>query len=216
MRYLIFSLIFLTIWIILFLLNKKIRKEVLIASLIGTPTVLVEPFFVPGYWMPDSIISPKLSIEDFIIGFSATGVAVVLYRIFANRQSPKKLKISVLRLSLLIIFGLFVTFSIYYLIHINFIYATIIGGGAVTLLCLVKKSVTIKEVVLASLSFGIFYVVLFYLISNFLLPDLIKMWNLKSLSGVVVAKVPLEEMLWGLSFGALVGPALSFICPKSR
>lgn len=54
----------------------------LIASLIVTPAALSEVFFVPSYWLPDTIGNPKLSIEDFIFSFAVGGIIAVIYETF--------------------------------------------------------------------------------------------------------------------------------------
>src|SRR3989338_3941333 len=82
MHYLLGSLLLLVIWLLIFISQKKLRKEMLIASLLITPAALSEVFFVPGYWLPDTIGNPKLSIEDFIFSFAVGGIIAVIYELF--------------------------------------------------------------------------------------------------------------------------------------
>lgn len=82
MHYLLGSLFLLTIWLLIFISQKKLRKEMLVASILITPAAFSEVFFVPGYWLPDTIGSPKLSIEDFIFTFAVGGIIAVIYELF--------------------------------------------------------------------------------------------------------------------------------------
>lgn len=82
MHYLLGSLFLLAVWLLIFIFQKKLRREVLIASLLVTPFALSEVFFVPGYWLPDTIGGPKLSIEDFVFSFAVGGIVAVAYELF--------------------------------------------------------------------------------------------------------------------------------------
>ena len=98
-EWLTFSLILFGIWLIIFLLNKKSRKEMLYVSLFTMLFGFTEPFFVPEYWSPPSLFNLALNtgfdIESFIFAFAVGGIASVLYELKFIKEprsflSPKR------------------------------------------------------------------------------------------------------------------------------
>ena len=53
--WLTFSLIFFIIWVFIWLIKPKLRKEMFWVSLFTMPFGLTEPLFVPLYWRPPSL-----------------------------------------------------------------------------------------------------------------------------------------------------------------
>jgi len=53
--WLVFSLILLGIWLFIWIIKKKVRKEMLWFSILTAPFGLIEPLFVPEYWNPPSL-----------------------------------------------------------------------------------------------------------------------------------------------------------------
>ncbi len=50
-----------------------------------------------------------------------------------------------------------------------------------------------------------------YQILLLIFPEIfVRWWYLKNLSGIVLFKVPMEEILWSLAFGFLIGPSYEF------
>ena len=95
-EWLTFSLILLGIWFIVFLLNKKSKKEMLWASILTAPFGLIEPLFVPEYWSPPSLFNLAVitgfDIESFIFSFAIGGIGVVLYELFFSVKHYKMSK----------------------------------------------------------------------------------------------------------------------------
>lgn len=195
MHYLLGSLFLLSIWFLIFIWQKKLRKEMLIASLIVTPAALSEVFFVPGYWLPDTIGNPKLSIEDFIFSFAVGGIIAVIYEVFM------KGKVKHQRLcncyngevfhGLILGVGVIAIFLTYAIFKINFMYAVYVGIVVDVLLIVVTRPDLLKKVLYSSLLFGLLYFFFFLMLSS-LAPDFIKHWNLSNLSGIIILSVPLE------------------------
>ena len=80
---LVFSLILFIIWLIIFLFNKGIRKEMFWISLFTMPFGLTEPLFVPEYWNPPSLFNlaaiTGFDIESLIFSLAIGGIGSVLY-----------------------------------------------------------------------------------------------------------------------------------------
>lgn len=215
MRYLTFSLTFFGIWVLIFIFKKNLRKEMAIASFLLLSLVFFEPFFVPDYWLPDTILNPKLSIEDFIISFSVSGISAVVYEIVLGKHVKHfKLKHTLKKKifdNLLLFGGLLTTLVLFFLFKLTFIYASLIGSiTSVIILYLIRQDL-LQKIFFSSILFGLLYLIIFSIFSSFLFPDFINMWNIRNLSGVLLFGVPLEEILWGFSVGALAGPLYEYV-----
>src|SRR3989344_5997076 len=92
-EWLVFSLIFWGIWLVIFLFRKRLRKEMLLASLFTMLFGFTEPLFVPKYWSPPSLFNlatnTGFDIESFIFAFSIGGIAAVLYEVFTKERHVK-------------------------------------------------------------------------------------------------------------------------------
>src|SRR3989338_3173590 len=96
LEWLVLSLIFLAIWLIIFFLNKKSRKEMFLVSLFTMPFGLTEPLFVPEYWNPPSLFNlastTGFDIESLIFSFAIGGIGAVLYESFFKIKHEKMSK----------------------------------------------------------------------------------------------------------------------------
>lgn len=214
MHYLLGSLFLLLIWLLIFVFQQKLRREMLVASLLVTPFALSEIFFVPGYWLPDTIGNPKLSIEDFVFSFAVGGIIAVIYELFM------KGKVSHQRLcncyngeffhGLVLGIGVIIIFLSYVLLKINFMYAVYIGIMVDIVLIVITRPDLIKKVLYSGLIFGFLYF-LFFSVFSFFIPGFIKHWNLTNLSGVIILGVPLEEITWAIGVGGFLGPIYEYL-----
>lgn len=214
MHYLLGSLFLLLIWLLIFIFQKKLRKEMLIASLLVTPAALSEVFFVPGYWIPDTIGNPKLSIEDFIFTFAVGGIIVVIYELFMRGKAKHQRLCNCfngeLFPGLILGIGVITIFLAYAIFRINFMYAVYIGIVVNVVLMVVTRPDLIKKILYSGLLFGLFYF-LFFSAFAFFIPDFIMHWNLNNLSGLILLSVPLEEIIWAFGVGALLGPIYEYL-----
>ena len=210
--WLLWSLFLIVIWgiIYMFLRSKESRKEMLTVSLWTSLLGLTEPLFVTEYWNPPSLFDlahrTGFDIESFIFSFGIGGIAVVLYEwIFKTKHEQLSViehhhprhKIHILALiSAPVIFILFYLFG-----NLNPIYSAIIalmGGGLFTWYC---RPDLMKRMLISALIFlGIYFIYFLTLIVMY--PSYVeRVWNLSAISGILFFGVPLEEMLFALSFG---------------
>ncbi|HCE30951.1 hypothetical protein A2778_05635 [Candidatus Daviesbacteria bacterium RIFCSPHIGHO2_01_FULL_40_24] len=214
MHYLLGSLLLLVIWLLIFISQKKLRKEMLIASLIITPAALSELFFVPGYWLPDTIGNPKLSIEDFIFTFAVGGIVAVLYELFMKGKIKHQRLCSCFKGELLpglvLGVGILAIFLAYSIFKINFMYAVYIGIIINIALMTITRPDLLGKILYSGLLFGLFYF-LFFSAFAFFIPDFIMHWNINNLSGLILRGVPLEEIVWAFGVGALLGPIYEYL-----
>jgi Lycopene cyclase len=207
--WLTWSAAFLVPWLGLFLCFRRDRKVMIWASVLTTPFGLTEPLFVPQYWNPPSLFDlaqrTGFDIESLIFCFAIGGVGVVLYNIVTDRGlQPLGTKERASRRHQYHRAALFVpvvAFPVFCLTPLNPIYSAIASmtfGSAATVACRPDLQ---SEMLIGGGLFSAYYAV-FMLLLEWSAPGYIaRVWNLPALSGVMIAGIPLEELLFGFSFG---------------
>lgn len=209
--WLVWSSAFLLPWVLLYTLFPQHRPVMWRASLFMLPFGLTEPIFVPKYWNPPSLFElaqrTGFDIESFIFSFAIGGIAAALYNVILHKRmgglSPverDQWRHGWHRWALAIPF---VLFPILYFLPWNPIYAGIAAavlGAIAAVLC--RPDLTSNTLV-----GGVLFLVIY---TTFLLglkwsaPGYIEqVWNLKDLSGILIYGLPLEELLFGFSFGLI-------------
>ncbi len=86
--YATWAALFLLIWVVLFLIRKDTRREILIISLaFGFAGLASQKLHLHDWWQPLRITNTSLGLEDFFIGFAIGGVAAVLYEFVVRKQA---------------------------------------------------------------------------------------------------------------------------------
>lgn len=207
--WLIWSSAFLLPWALLYALKPNYRNVMLRASLLTAPFGLTEPLFVPEYWNPPSLFdlaqTTGFDVESLIFCFAIGGVGAVMYNALARQSlqpvptaEQKSHRHRYHRQILLLPIAVF--FALYFLPW-NPIYPSMIAmiaGGAGTVWC--RPDLKSKTLVGGALFLG--YYALFMLGLRLSVPGYIEeVWNLGALSGLIVYGIPLEELVFGFSFG---------------
>lgn len=210
--WLIWSLILVAIWLVIFfsLSSSKERKEMLMVSLWTSLLGLTEPLFVPAYWSPPSLFNLALrtgfDIESLLFSFGIGGITVILYqRIFRSREMRMSIKEhnssrhkfhtwALLSAPAILIVLLAIT-------NLNPLHSAIIAmtiGGLATWYC--RPDLKKKMITSAFLFLALYFVYFLTLIA--ISPGYVeRVWNLKAISGILIIGIPLEELLFALSFG---------------
>ena len=210
--WLVWSLSLIVIWGVVYMLlkSKESKKEMLIVSLWTSLLGLTEPLFVPEYWSPPSLFDlaqrTGFDIESFLFSFGIGGLAFVIYEfIFSVRHkrmpvlerfNPRHRYHFFALISGPIIFSAFLIFSEFNNIHSAIIALAL--GGIFIILC--RPDLKIKMIASALIFLGIYY--LYFLTLILLYPGYVEsVWNLTAISGILISSIPLEELLFALSFG---------------
>lgn len=212
--YLVLGVVLFGFWFLLFLLRKDLRKEMLLMSLLCTPFAITELFFVQDYWYPDTLFGWVLGIENFIFCFCIGGIATVVYELFMRRKLYKHKGDAGWgrRFLFCLTIGLILTFLFWYVLPINFMYASFLAMSLGLICMLSFRRDLLKESILSGLFFCAIYFLVFQFCFGVLFPDLVeKWWFHRNLSGARVLGQPIEESLWAFYFGALCGPAYRFV-----
>lgn len=210
--WLIWSLILIAIWLVIYvsLGSGKEKKEMLVVSLWTSLLGLTEPLFVPEYWSPPSLFDLAMrtgfDIESLIFSFGIGGIAVILYgRIFRRQDVSMSIKEHHLPRHKFHVWMLLsaptVLVALLLTTDLNPLHSSIIAmivGGLATWYCRpdLKKKMMVSALIFSGLYF--FYFLTLIAIS----PGYVEqVWNLEAISGILIFGIPLEELLFALSFG---------------
>lgn len=200
---------FLLPWIVLFLFAPQQRAIMWRASWATALFGFTEPLFVPAYWNPPSLFElarrTGFDLESFIFAFAVGGIGAILYTA-ATRKQYGSMPIEERsegrhRLHRALLIAPFVLLAPAYLLPWNPIYPSLLClalGALGTMMC--RPDLRANTVLGGILFLGLYSV--FMLGVRWLAPGYIEtVWNLPALSGVLVYGIPLEELLFGVTFG---------------
>ena len=171
-----------------------------------------EPLFVPEYWNPPSLFNlaanTGFDIESFIFAFAVGGIGSVIYENITGVRHKKmgrhEMHNKRHKYHLLALLSTFIIFPVlYFLTNLNPIYSAIVAmllGGIAAMLCRpdLKKKTFIGGFLFLALYF------IFFLFFNLIYPNAVQQfWNLSEISGILIFGVPLEELLFGFTFGLM-------------
>lgn len=185
------------------------RMTMLRVSGITALTGLAEPLFLSGYWNPPSLFDLNnrigVDIESVVFSFAAGGMVAAIYTGLRKigRKSGRQPHCARPLQILALVFPISVFVALITTTNVNPIYVTVIAlfaGVAAACACWPAR---IPMIMLAGFLFMGLYFVCFVTFTAVYPRYLFHVWNLSALSGVVIAGVPLEELLFALSYGLM-------------
>lgn len=207
--WLIWSMAFLVPWAILFAVRRQTRRAMWRASIATSLFGLSEPIFVPRYWNPPSLFElaqrTGFDIESLIFSFAIGGIGVVLYTAVTGREfgpvPDEQRQYRRHRWHRAALFVPFIVFVPAYLLPWNPIFAALVSltaGAAASVVC--RPDLAVKTAAGGFLFLLLYWA--FMLALRWSAPGYIEsVWNLPELTGVLVGGIPLEELLFGFTFG---------------
>lgn len=207
--WLIWASAFLLPWVALYASFPSFRPVMWRVSAVTALFGLTEPLWVPEYWSPPSLFElaqrTGFDIESLIFCFAIGGIGAVLYNALtqrgfvpldeAERASPRH------RYHRVAFWSPYVLFAVLYGFPWNPIYPAVISmsvGGIAASIC--RPDLKVKGMVGGAVFMGLYAV--FMLGLEWSAPGYIaQVWNLAALSGVLIGGIPIEELLFGFSFG---------------
>jgi len=205
----LWSAAFMLPWAGVYISFPQHRSAMLWASLFTMPFGLTEPLFVPEYWSPPSLfdlaINTGFDIESLIFCFGIGGLAAVLYNIITQRvpqKIPKEEKYKPLhRHHYKALLTPFISFPILYLFPWNPIYPAILAMIMGTIANILCRPDLKNKTWIGGLLFLVYYAI-FLTGLELSAPDYIeRVWNTQALTGYNIFFMPLEELLFAISFG---------------
>lgn len=214
-KYLYFfsSLTLLFLFFVIFYLRRDLRSRMLIVGLIvGIFGIFSEIFFFKDYWNPPLIFrfGEFGGIEDFLFGFAFGGIGTsiydfVLHKRFRKKRHPHYWIIPVLGISELA--SLFVFFDF---MKINSIYASAVGLLIPMFIIIIIRKDLIIETIISAIITAFLLVFLESLFLSFA-PDYLRSYYfLYGKVPLIFGYAPITELIWGLSFGSIIGPIYDF------
>ena len=208
--WLLWSISFLVPWLALYLRHPRHRRAMLWASLLTLPFGLTEPLFVPEYWTPPSLFDlaerTGFDIESLVFSFGIGGVAAVLYDLLTGRVTvplpEAQRRAPVHRHHVAALVSPFALFALLYFLPWNPIYPGIVAMLSGAVLAILCRRDLLRRTWVGGVLFVAYYTV-FLQGLRLAAPGYIeRVWNLDALSGIVVLGMPVEELLFALTFGA--------------
>jgi len=220
--YLIANFLFLAVWLLIFWKVKKLRRPMLIMSLITASFgPISEIWYFADYWKPEIALPlPYIGgVEDLLFGFSIGGIGAFIYEsIFIKgfcKCEQKKLK---KEWFLLVFFAVIGTSMVIFnnLLGLNSIFASSIGMIIIAIIMLYLRPDLIANALGSAFMVASIMFIIYYLGQELFLGShawVVKIWKLSSTpEGVFIFKhIPWTEMLWGLSWGLVWGPMYEFL-----
>jgi hypothetical protein len=213
--YLVGALIFDAAWLACYLLGRNYRAEIRWGTLISAPLALTSILFIPQYWMPPSLFDLdtkiKVGIEDFLWAAAVGGIASVVAEILLKerlsrlRKGPRKRHFA----PFVVVVAVFIALEIWH--SDKTIYNCIIAFAIGAVVIAVLRSDLIPTMLIGALSFTALYFALF-LIVVLLYPDFVtRFYTIPHLLGIYVLKVPIEELLFAGTGGAIWSVAYEYV-----
>jgi len=213
--YLVGVLIFGAAWLACYLIGKSYRAEIRWGTLISAPMALTSILFVPQYWTPPSLFDldqrVRVGIEDVLWAAAVGGIASVVAEILL-KERLSALRKGLRKRHFAPFIVVVVVFVVLQLGHPGkTIYNTIIAFAIGTAVIAVLRSDLIPTMLTGALSFALLYFALL-LIFLLLYPGFIqRYYNIPNLLGIYILGVPIEELLFAATGGAIWSVAYEYV-----
>jgi hypothetical protein len=219
--YLFLGIFLLLIWIVFYIIRKNLRRKLIKASLFGgLAGFIAEYWYFKDYWHPYSILGRKIiSPEDFIFGFTITGISVVVYDIFFKKKDEDYVKNNKRTFGIMFLIGVISLFAFNIFLGFNSIFVSSITFIILTIYMLSKRTDLWKEGLFSGLIVLIIMFVVYHILFNIIFLDFWdKCWLLTNTRyGVTIyGNIPLTEMIWYFTWGSFSGVAYNFASGKKK
>jgi hypothetical protein len=208
--YLVYSLIFLLIWAILFIvmIRRDLHRAMLLVSFVVTPMgPLSELWYLQDYWQRETFTGYPISIEDALFAFAVGGITFALYKaifkcgISKSPEFPRRDWL--VPFFGFLILGLLVTLT--NVLYINSIFSSSLAFFIFALIVWMLR----PDLILPSIATGFLSAALFlgvYQLMMIIYPDLLLEWcKACNPTGMRLLGVNIEELLWDFSWGLVGG-----------
>jgi hypothetical protein len=208
-------------WMVFFGLFAEERKVVFWSSFAWGPAgPLSEYWHRADYWRPDLIFTIKIGtwtfgVEDYFFAFAFGGICAGIFELVMKRFWPAEdaefdLQ-GFFKLLGMVLFSLILMGALSWLFHLNSLYAISISFILMAGFIFYRRSAWLFSALVTALLMMGFMWLFYWGFFLELYPDVIGRWWLsKDLSGITLAKVPIEELIWAGSAGLFIGPAARF------
>jgi hypothetical protein len=213
--YLFGALIFWAAWLVCAGLGKAYRSEMRWGTLIAAPFALTSLLFIPQYWTPPSLFDLdqkiRVGIEDFLWAAAVGGIAAIVGEISLDERLGAIRKSRHKRHYAPFIVAVVVFLALRFGLHWKTMTSTILGLAVCALALAYLRHDLILLMLMSAASFTVLYFVLFLLVLAVYPEFVSRYYNLPNLLGVYVRGVPIEELLFAASGGAVWSVAYEYV-----
>jgi hypothetical protein len=212
--YLVGTGIFWLGWLACFIAGRSYRREMRWGTLLAAPMALTSLLFVPQYWTPESLFNLDarihVGIEDFLWAAAVGGIACVVGEILlhdrlrALRRSRHKRHYA----PFVFIAVVFIVLEFWHSDRtmINCIISFALGAIVLGYL----RRDLVPSMLVSAASFTVLYFVMFLCVLR-LYPEFVtRFYNLPRLLHIYIARVPIEELLFACTGGAIFSVAYEY------
>lgn len=217
--YLVGSLYFLAIWLILFWRWPNRRRYMLIVGAIFMWLGIFTEYFwwTKDWWQPATITGTKIGIEDFIMSFTHASIPILIYKLVFSKRLDRKFILnkrtfaSALMKFFPLFFVSFVPTSIlFYAFHLTSFTSTCIGMIFVGIFIAIRR----PDLILAQIWTAFLMVLIslpVYLLGNVTSPGVIEaFWKLPGLATQKIVGVPVGDIVWYALLGFFLGGIIEY------
>lgn len=206
-EYLIYSLLFLSIWGVIYYLRPDLRKSTLYVSLRTAPIgPISQIWFLSDYWKINTITNTVVGIEDLIFAFAIGGISWSIYKTIFNKRielgrKDKNIAIKIAIATVLVMI-IFTNIFSYNSVLVSATWFMVLGAYLIY-----EKSYPLSKAVYT----GLLVLAVFVLV--YIAIQLIYPWAFQAVcvecnpSGIRILGINLEEIYWDFSWGFLAAPA---------
>jgi hypothetical protein len=215
--YLYLSLLFFSIWALLFWWRKDVHSEMLHMSFFfGILGPFSEFFYFQDYWHPSTLSGSWASVEAFIFGFAMGGVAAVVYEFITHRRLSKKhgnKKVEHKRVAVCV--ALLIGVFVFIFGFTNSFVATILSLGCVTVFILWQRKDLVWDSVVSAVALVLIGQFVYALLA-FLTPGWVEaFFYFHNVPYMYVGALPIDDFFWYLAAGAAISPMYEY-CSSRR
>jgi len=213
--YLVGTLIFGLAWIACYVIGKRYRAQMLWGSVVAAPFAITSVLFVPQYWSPPSLFDLdqrfRVGIEDFLWAAAVGGIASVVGELLLKERLAKTRSRRPKRHYAPFIVML-VVFAALELWHPSkTIYNTVAALAACAIVVSFLRPDLIMLMFTGAGTFTVLYLLLFLYFLALYQHFIERFYNIPNLLGIYVLGVPIEELLFAASFGAVWSVAYEYL-----
>jgi len=210
--YLLGSLLFVPVWLLLFWRLPNARREMLAMSVlfvcIGVPMEAL--LYTRDWWHPMTITGTRVGVEDFIYSIGNGGYMAALYmaltRSNLERSAPPSVWLRLLPVVCLVALPLLLVYG--FGVH-SFLATSV--GSLIALAIVLGIRPDLSRVAVVTGVVGTLLAIPVYLAMEAIFPGSIAAtWDLPHLSGVLLLGIPIEDVLWYVYTCAVWGTYYKF------
>jgi len=213
--YLIGDILLLGVWIALYIARKDLHHQQLVVSLCSAPLAPISQilWFSKDYWRPEYAIAFKvlgvsLGFEEILFSFCIGGISSVLYETIFHKIFRAGHKRIVTTLGVLSVFFIVLLVAKYY--GLNTVWASSLAFISASVVMLwIDRDLRTDWIMSSVLMFVLISTL--YLTWLYLYPHLTeRFWISSSFSGVEFLGIPIEELVWFVSWAMFSGIIYEF------